>query len=107
MSEAEKIEFVKSLIDDAHMGEEQIAAYLAVAKSRIMDKRHPFGVPDNAEMPVQYDHLQCELAVRLIARRGGEGQISHGENGVNRMWANADDSDLLVRVTPCVGVCKC
>lgn len=107
MSEAEKIEFVKSLIDDAHMGEEQIAAYLAVAMSRIMDKLYPFGNPGGAVMPEQYGMLQCELAVRLIARRGGEGQVSHGENGVSRTWANADDSDLLVRVTPCVGVCKC
>lgn len=107
MSETEKINLVQSLIDDALMDDEQVTAYLSVAKARIMDKRHPFGVPAGAEMPVQYEHLQCELAVRLIARRGGEGQVSHGENGVTRMWASADDSDLLSRVTPCVGVFGC
>lgn len=107
MSDAEKIEIVKSLIGDAHMTEDQIAAYLAVARSRIIDKMYPFGGHDAAEVPDQYGMLQCELVVRLIARRGGEGQISHGENGVNRMWSNADDSDLLVRITPCVGVCRC
>ena len=104
MTETEKIELVKSLIDDAHINTEQISAYLSVAKSRIMDRLYPFG--GEKEMPAKYEVLQCELVVRMIARRGGEGQIIHSENGVSRTWRDTDDADLLSRIVPVVGMVR-
>ena len=102
MTEAEKVALVQSLIDDASITADQISAYLALAASRIRFAVYPFGGP--SELPSEYDNPQCELAVRMIARRGGEGEISHGENGVSRVWASADDIDILSKLVPHVGV---
>lgn len=102
MTEAEKVALVQSLIDDASITADQISTYLALAASRIRIVVYPFGGP--SELPSEYDNPQCELAVRMIARRGGEGEISHGENGVSRVWASVDDIDILSKLVPHVGV---
>ena len=103
MSENEKIALCKSLIPDASVTDDVITAYLNLALQKILDRLYPFG-SQQAEFNSKYDMLQCELAVRMIARRGGEGEISHSENGISRTWANVDDEDLLSRVVPFVGV---
>lgn len=103
MSEAEKIALCEQMIPDANVTVEVISAYLALAAQRIADRIYPFG-SDSPTVPSRYDSLQCELAVRMLARRGGEGEVNHSENGVSRTWANADDGDLLNRVVPFVGV---
>ena len=48
--------------------------------------------------------MQVELTVRMVARRGGEGEISHSENGVSRTYGSVDDEDILRTLTPYVGV---
>lgn len=103
MSENEKIALCQQMIPDANVTAEVIAAYLNLSLQRIADKLYPFG-SENQTVPSRYDLLQCELAVRMIARRGGEGEVNHSENGISRTWANADDRDLLERVVPFVGV---
>lgn len=103
MSENEKIALCKSLIPDASVTDDVITAYLNLALQKILDRLYPFG-SQPTEISSNYDMLQCELAVRMIARRGGEGEINHSENGISRTWANVDDEDLLSRVVPFVGV---
>lgn len=103
MSENEKIALCKSLIPDASVTDDVITAYLNLALQKILDRLYPFGF-QQAKFNSNYDMLQCELAVRMIARRGGEGEINHSENGISRTWANTDDEDLLSRVVPFVGV---
>ena len=103
MSETEKITLCQALIPDANVTTEEISAYLSLALQRIADRLYPFGT-DKPTIPSRYDSLQCELAVRMMARRGGEGEVNHSENGISRTWANVDDADLLDRVVPFVGV---
>lgn len=40
----------------------------------------------------------------MIARRGGEGEIAHNENGINRSYGTVNDEDILNRITPFVKV---
>lgn len=98
----EKITMVKTLLDNDPMAtDELVTVYLTLAEDKIMQRLYPFGQPESAEaMPEKYGILQCELAVRLFLRRGGEGETSHNEDGVSRVYASADDVDLLNRVTP-------
>ena len=103
MSEAEKIALCQQMIPDANVTTDMISAYLNLAMQRIVDRLYPFGTTLMA-LPSRYDMLQCELAVRMIARRGGEGEVSHSENGISRSWDSADDMDLLQRIVPFVGV---
>lgn len=103
MSEEEKVALCQQMIPDANVSTDVISAYLNLALARIVDRLYPFG-SDSQAVPSRYDMLQCELAVRMLARRGGEGEVNHSENGISRTWANSDDKDLLERVIPFVGV---
>lgn len=74
------------------------------AESIVLNKRYPFGVPENATVPAQYEHIQIRIAVELYSKMGAEGQTAHGENGVNRTYEAADVSPSLLRqIVPVVG----
>jgi len=92
--------------------------YLDEAKSEYLNLRYPYGgyatiFVKNAdgtasEVPVVepvYLNWQLAAAVELYAKRGGEGEISHTENGVSRSWDGARlSSGLRSRIVPYVGV---
>ena len=103
MTEAEKIILVRSQInEDASVSsDETIAVYLLLACNKMLERLYPYDTTKEAsDIPSRYDVLQCELAARLYLRRGGEGEISHEENGVNRTYASVEDEDILSRLTP-------
>lgn len=103
MTEAQKVQMAEQLITDVAVTTAMIQTYLALAADRIMSRVWPFGgaPPD---MPAQYDLTQVQLAVRMIARRGGEGETAHSENGVSRTYGSVDDEDLLRAIVPFAGV---
>lgn len=103
MTEEEKVQMIQLLITDVSVTPEMIQSYLALAASRILARLYPFGGAP-AEWPTQYDMTQVELAIRMIARKGGEGEVSHSENGVSRTYGSVDDEDILSRLAPYVGV---
>lgn len=103
MTEDEKVQLVQQLITDVSVTTTMIQSYLALAADRILNRVWPFGGAPS-EWPTQYDLVQVELTVRMVARRGGEGEISHSENGVSRTYGSVDDEDILRALTPYVGV---
>ena len=75
------------------------------AESIVLNKRYPFGIPENATVPAQYEHIQIRIAVELYSKMGAEGQTAHAENGVSRTYASASVSEELLReITPKGGV---
>lgn len=121
MTEQQKIERVKALINDASVDDATVSVYLDLAGGKILDRCYPF-VPDTSKtkeiekedgtkeivpmypMPKKYDLIHCELASRYIFRRGFEGQNSSSENGIQRSWKSVNDDDLLSEVMQMVGV---
>ena len=103
MSNEEKAGMVQQLITDVTVTPDQIASYLALAADWIMTQVWPFGnAPD--ELPDEYGYIQVQKAVRLIARKGGEGEMGHSENGISRTYGSVDDEDLARLLVPHVGV---
>lgn len=80
--------------------ENVMMAKLAEAEYDIMHRLDPLGAANLTELPPKYDMLACKLAARRWFKMGAEGEISHGENGVNRIFYSADDEDLLRAVMP-------
>jgi len=92
--------------------------YLDEARSEYLNLRYPYGgyatmFVQNADGTVSkepvvepvYLNWQLAAAVELYAKRGGEGEVSHTENGVSRSWDNARlSSGLRNRIVPYVGV---
>lgn len=78
--------------------------YLEQAKCAIMARRYPFQEwPD--ELENRYLDLQYRCALALYQKRGGQFEISHGENGVQRNFASEDiPNELLNQVVPLAGI---
>ena len=102
MTQSEKVALVTALVDnDIEATPELVAVYLSVAKDAILKRRYPFGSCDGCcFVPAEYEVLQCQLAARYFLRRGGEGEITHSENGINRTYGSVNDSDLLQEIVP-------
>lgn len=107
MTDAEKLALVKVLINDNNIADTIVTDYLALSKDRLRERIYPyvdFTETDQQSqevypLPSRYDRTQCELAARMLDRRGVEGEVSHNENGVSRQYASCDDADILGRVT--------
>ena len=100
MTDNEKITTTRILTGDSEATDEVISVYLADAKSAILRRLYPWGVPYNADVPPEYEMLQCKLAMRYYLKRGSEGEYIHDENGTNRHYGSTNDEDLLQEVVP-------
>lgn len=101
MTDADKLARVQAMLGTDAPASSVINVYLDDAASAILCRLYPFGIPSTVTtIPAQYDRLQCDLTVRYISRRGGEGQTEHSENGISRSYKTTDDDDLLCVVTP-------
>ena len=104
MTDLEKIAYVKAISDETD--DTAISAFLNKAKAAILNEMYRAWSewPENADVPPRYEIAQCELAVRYLNRRGGEGESAHSENGINRTYDSPDDADILRRITPLVEI---
>ena len=99
MTDSEKITMVQTLVgEDAT--DALVGVYLEDAKAAILRRRYPFRQPVDVDIEPRYEMLQVKLAARYYLRRGGEGEISHNENGIDRRYGSVNDEDLLMEVTP-------
>lgn len=102
MTNQEKIAMVQTLVEsDADATDAVVAVYLSLACNAMLERLFPYD-PDKAatDIPSRYDTIQCELAARYFLRRGGQAELNHEENGINRSYASVDDDDVLKRLTP-------
>lgn len=102
MTDERKIKRVQTLLmNDATATDSLVMEYLDMAKETVLSTMYPFGIPDGVyEVPAQYEGVQCELAARFFARRGGLGETTHIENGIHRDWSSSDDREILAKITP-------
>ena len=81
-----------------------LSTYFTLAGGKIIAKAFPYRT-DVTEVPAQYDYLHLEIAAYMLNKRGGEGEVSHSENGISRSYENADvPASMLKAITPVVGV---
>jgi hypothetical protein len=74
---------------------------LMAAETMILNKMYPFGYDEGVVIPTRYERLQIKLAIELYSQRGADGQVSHGENGIQRQWPAL--SRILAQVVPHCG----
>lgn len=104
MTDAEKISRLEVLISPDKASTDLLTLLVEQAGEIVLNRRYPFGIPEDATVPRAYEHIQLQIAVELFAKMGAEGQTAHNENGVNRSYESADISpSLLKRIVPVAG----
>lgn len=95
MDVLEKMKLLLGITDTSQDGVCQF--YLDNAKDIICELRRT----DQVES--QYLSTQVKIAIELYSKQGAEGQTSHSENGITRMYEKANVSpSLLAEITPFV-----
>ena len=102
MSADEKLKLLKAMFD-GDVSDEMLNAYLTIAGQEVIERAYPYD-QDVTEVPDRYAVLQVEIALYKLNKRGGEGEISHSENGINRSYETADTpKSMLDRIVPMCG----
>lgn len=102
MTDAEKLNKLMTMLDD-DVSTNVANTFLEAAEKAVINLAFPFG--DGSEvMPEKYEEVQIEIAAYLISKRGAEGEVSHSEGGVSRVYESADiPLALRTRITPKAG----
>lgn len=104
MTNEEKIAELAVLISPDTATTELLSILIRQAEGIVLNRRYPFGPPEEATVPPQFEHIQMQIAVELFSKMGAEGQTAHGENGISRTYEAADVSpSLLRRIIPICG----
>ena len=104
MTNEEKITSLEALISPDTADRALLNNFIVLAEGIVLNRRYPFGTPEGATVPKQYEHIQLQIALELFAKRGAEGQTEHDENGIGRKYENAGVSySLLRRIPPIIG----
>ena len=98
--------YLLNQMKDSGMQKHKFSFYLGSIlpdiKPSFIYKRHEYsGTIEDTKRKVE-ELLKMNITKKRHGRKyyRGLGEVSHNENGINRTWANADDSDILRRVTP-------
>lgn len=92
-----QLQKLKMLVGNPSDEDDILQFYLDSASDIICDIRNSDKIED------KYLTTQIKIAIELYNKRGAEGQLSHGENGIDRMYSRVDvSSDLLNQITPIV-----
>ena len=102
--ENQKLEKLKVLISPETASDDLLLYLLEQAEGIVLNRRYPFGVPEDAELSAFHQLIQVRVAVELFGKMGAEGQTAHDENGIKRTWEAGDVSPSLLRqVVPVCG----
>lgn len=104
MTDVDKLSRLAALISPDTASQDLLSYLLEQAAGIVLNRRFPFGVPEDATVPAAYEHIQLQIAVELFSKMGAEGQTAHNENGVYRTYEAADVSPSLIRrIVPLIG----
>ena len=104
MAESDVLGKMKLLIEPESVPDETLQTLLEFAGRKVLNRAYPFR-EDISAVPERHEGVQIRAAIELYSKLGAEGQISHSENSINRVWESADISNsVLSEIVPHVGV---
>lgn len=102
----EKLEMVTALLGvTGSKNEELLEVYLNAAAKEIIAWRYSYSSQKVDEVPPEYEMTQVYAVVAGYSQSGAEGQLSHSENGISRMFKHEDMVKYIrSNVIPLAGV---
>ena len=101
MTDAEKLETIKTLLDDGTgylPSDAKLSTYISIAESEILAWMYHLigGVPtDVTAVPARYEGTQIYAVIAGYTHAGAEGEQTHIENGVHRHFIYSDMLDYI------------
>lgn len=100
MTDAQKLEILKTLLDDGGEvpSDGKLNTYLELAGNEILSWMYHLinGVPSGVtEVPEKYDGTHIYAVIAGYTHAGAEGEKQHNENGINRYFVYADMLDYI------------
>ncbi len=93
----EQLQKLKVQLDNPEVDDGILIFCLDRAKDMICDIRN------SDKVEPRYLNTQISIAIELYNKRGAEGQLGHGENGISRSYSSADISkEIIHTITPVV-----
>lgn len=91
MEDSEKLTMLRTLIsgDEVVPDEDTLTTYLKIAAKEIMSWRYSYGTAPE-ELPEEFDMTQIYAVLAGLTTSGAEGETSHSENGINRVFRHVD-----------------
>lgn len=99
-----QLEMLKVFMPDV-TDETLLTVALERAKRIILNRRFPFGYPEDTEVEPRYQDIQLSIAAELVSKMGVEGETGHSVAGVSRSFENAGVSESLLRQIVPMGRC--
>lgn len=93
MDTAEKLSMVKTLLGIATTDtseDERIKVYLTASEKEILGWRYSYSTSVPDVIPVEYEMTQIHAVIAGYSIAGAEGQVSHSENGISRIFKYED-----------------
>ena len=105
MARSELLDRLKQVIDSEAKdsdNDELLSSYLDSAEAAVLDRRYPFGVPDDAELTRTQQEVQLEIAAFFFNKRGMEFESLHSENGISRSYGGTTyiPETIMRRIVP-------
>lgn len=102
MTENQKIQMLKTMVEDPTIDTETLSVYLQLAGDKVLNRMYPFKTDyTGLRVPDRYASIQLKAACYLISKIGAEGQIQHIENNIHRNYGSADIPDgMLEEIVP-------
>jgi hypothetical protein len=100
MTDAQKIEIIQTLLEDGceAITPDKLQTYLTLAGNEILSWRYHLvgGVPDGVTtVPERFDGVHVYAVVAGYTHAGAEGESTHNENGINRVFMYSDMLDYI------------
>lgn len=104
MTELEQMKMLMTMVGEE--SEEVLSTYLALAGEKIRERLYPYESEEKT-IPIKYHIKQVEIAAYMLNKRGAEGQTTHTENGITRVYENGDVPESMLRgIAPYCGVIR-
>lgn len=105
MTDHEKFTLMTSMTEESDP--DVLSAFLSLAGETIYNYVDPYRISTKEKVIDRYGGVQAKLAAYMINKQGAEGQTSHSENGISRVYESGDIPNSLLReLTPICGAVK-
>ena len=94
MTDQDKLDALKTILFGSATDtsvDDELTVYLTMAGNEIVAFKYSMrSVPDDAVVPAEDETTQIQAAAIGYSHKGGQGEVAHDENGINRSWKHPD-----------------